>query len=122
MQQNCHLAEFRKSVSNKTTYLETDKLEHLQFRFSQLDAADGFEFKDKVAVLDNCVQRLSKIERTIVQEKYERKRQLKEIAKMVSLSGEVVKKRLQRARKKLKVCIIRQLECIRLGREAEQSP
>ncbi|MEM7312806.1 MAG: sigma-70 family RNA polymerase sigma factor [Planctomycetota bacterium] len=103
------LAEFRKSSTAKEATVEAEVIEHLQCRFDNLDRAEGFSFDEKVKILDQCLGRLSADEQTIVVEKYQNNRQLKQIAKLVSLSVEAAKKKLQRARARIKACMVRQL-------------
>ena len=109
---NVSLARWRKLGRSKERALSSEVIEHIQHRFEQLDAAHGSEFTQKIAILQDCLERLQQTERVIVQKKYHDGWSLAEIATSISLNLETVKKRIQRARAKLKRCIISKLDRI----------
>lgn len=107
------LARFRQSARSKETTFESDVIEHLQSRFDQIDAAHGFEFQEKLEILRQCLEALSDTEKQIVHGKYRDNSPLNEIAAALSINVETAKKRIQRARAKLRRCVAGKLDAIK---------
>ena len=79
-------------------------------RHEKLMSAAGDTFLDRLAPLRECLENLASADREIVERHYHRKQSCGTIAAPLGTKLEAVKKRLQRARAELKVCILAKLK------------
>ena len=94
-------------LNKRPTYCHDTVLRVLDDRLTQIGRQPGGTWKDKIAALDGCLERLPASLRQCIDLFYQDDRKTEEIAQAVSTTREAVKKRLQRARALLADCLRR---------------
>lgn len=91
----------------KNLYLVDDatELEYLSHRFEQLQQLSGDTLDEKLDALRDCVGRLSADERECIEGRYVHSLMPAELSRKLSVQLETLKKRLQRAKQRLQLCI-----------------
>ncbi len=85
--------------------LDTPELEHLERCYNDLSTAPGDTWNDKLDLLRRCLDRLRPPLRRVLDLRYHGDLGCKSIAEKMGDSTEAVKKRLQRARSYLALCL-----------------
>ncbi len=98
------LAHFR-SLKKRPLYCEETVLQVLDERLSHICQQPGDTWKDKIAALEGCIDRLPPTLQQCIQLFYQEECKTEDIATAVNSSREAVKKRLQRARALLADCL-----------------
>lgn len=97
------LAERRRSYRVRVT--TTAEIEHLGEFFAAFDERPGDTWRDKLDALRRCLDRLKPPLRQVLELRYQGELGCRAIAAKTGDSLEAVKKRLQRARSQLAVCL-----------------
>jgi len=100
------LAHFRTS-EREMLLCDTEVLEHLEWRVAQLQSQPGDTWDEKIVELRACLELLAAEHRDLVEMHYGEGASTKSIASRVGLARETVKKRLQRVRAALALCLRR---------------
>lgn len=102
------LAERRKSAT-RTLLCDEQILEVMDQRLEQIARQPGGTFDDKLDALRDCLDVLPEPYREAVRLRYDEESPLPNIAMRLGITGESLKKRLQRARAQLLDCLQRKL-------------
>ncbi len=89
---------------------DMDELDYLSSRFEQISGLQGDTLDEKLDALRECISRLSEDERRCIEGRYMHNQMPAELSRQLSLQLETVKKRLQRAKQRLQVCIESKLQ------------
>ena len=106
----------RRQQHRAAALLSEAVLEHLQERMCQLEAVPGDTLDDRLNHLRCCLEELTEEERQSVQLRYEHRLSREDMATRLHATAEAVKKRLQRARVRLRICLGRKLTAAEGGR------
>ena len=98
------LAHYRKR-SQALHFLNEQTQQRIDKQFQTINNQTGDTWDSKVDTLNHCLNELPDNLRIVIQSKYLDGNQTKHLAKQLSLSIEACKKRLQRARAKLAICL-----------------
>jgi len=102
------LAYIRKHGRRNVALCDDSALEALSQKFGDAEEATPTNsWDERLDSLAECMGRLADQDREIVDQHYQREEDCRTIAKRVGLSVEAVKKRLQRARASLALCMER---------------
>jgi len=96
------LAHVRKS---RRRHFTSTMLEHLDTRLGQLGRQDGDTWQEKLELLNACVRALPQHYRDVVTLRYFQHQAIHQVSDALSISGAAAKKRLQRARSMLLICM-----------------
>lgn len=103
---NCALASFRARRARPLTD-DPALLDAVNQNFDDLNRRhEGDTFRERVAALDICLDKLPEPMREVINLAYTRGLLLKHIAEMTGQMEETVKKRIQRARQALADCVL----------------
>jgi RNA polymerase sigma factor (sigma-70 family) len=80
-------------------------MDWVEEKFTQIQHRSGDTLREKLALLDECVEALSDENRNAIEARYMDGCSLSEIAKRLDIARETVKKRLYRAKTQLAKCI-----------------
>jgi len=94
-------------LKKRPIYCHDTVLAVLDERFAHIDHRTGDAWKDKVAALDACLEHLPPVLRQCIDLFYRDHHKTADIADVISVTREAVKKRLQRARALLADCLRR---------------
>ncbi|MBX3358482.1 MAG: sigma-70 family RNA polymerase sigma factor [Phycisphaeraceae bacterium] len=97
--------EHRRRSARGVMCCDPEVLEAIDRRFTDLSRFAGDSFRDRAGRLRHCLARLPDKLREVVELAYARGLLLKQIAESLSASEEAVKKRVQRARESLVLCL-----------------
>ena len=100
----------RKLGRSRVTFLEDDDLQALEGQFTRFDRVVGDTLVDKVDALRSGMQRLTDLQRQVIDLHYEHNLPCAEIATRLGIGSESVKKHLQRGRAALLREMDRRLE------------
>lgn len=100
------LAHRRKESRRRCTPAMLDRLEA---RLRQINRRPGDTWKDKIEILQSCVQALPDHYRAIVARRYFQQQAILQVGDALGLTSAAVKKRLQRARALVLDCMERKL-------------
>lgn len=105
------LEHLRNSATAKhhVARLTPDLLDRIGEQQDRMLTADSVVFADRVAPLRSCVSQLPSEDRAILDHHYAQKRSCAVIAQELGLHFETVKKRLQRIREVVRLCILGKL-------------
>ena len=99
----------RREAARNPVLCEDAVLERLSDSFAEIDRQPGDTFEERLAALHKCLAELAEPARDAIRFRYDEKLSCREIADRLTVTVEVIKKRLQRARTQLHVCIQRRL-------------
>lgn len=100
------LAHFSR-LKKRPVFCSEDVLDVLDDRLSHIGSQLGDTWTDKVAALDVCLQQLPEPMHQCIKLFYQDEQKTEDIASVVNLTREAVKKRLQRARSMIVDCLRR---------------
>ena len=103
---NLASAHFRKAARVCTSAT----LDQIESRLEQFGSIEGDTWQEKLAHLRDCVGKLPQPYRQPIQLRYFRQQAVRQIAAAMDISGDAVKKRLQRGRSLVMQCILRKLQ------------
>ena len=95
----------RRKYARDLLRCDTELLEVLERKFERLDEQEGDGFRQKIRRLRACMKMLPENMREVIELAYGRGLLLREIATTLDGSIEAIKKRIQRARTHLALCI-----------------
>ncbi len=95
----------RRKCARDMLRCEPEVLQALESRFGRVSQLDGDGFREKIIALRTCIQKLPEPMREVIELCYGRGMLLKEIASSLDSSIESIKKRAQRARQKVALCL-----------------
>ena len=98
------LAHGRKHQRNPIA-CEASVLEHLEQQVQHISKRSGDTWEEKIAELRACIDALPNLAKEAIDMRYMQKQPPRVIAELLSISGEALKKRLQRARAMLLECL-----------------
>jgi len=98
------LAYYRKSARTAKP-LDAAALDWLNDRFAAIHGLSGDTFHDKLAALRECIGALPENYRQPIRLRYTEQRSLPEIAGMLNLAREALKKRMTRGKARLTACL-----------------
>jgi RNA polymerase sigma-70 factor (ECF subfamily) len=99
----------RRKQARRFLFLDEQVLEHLESRHAALAQMPGDTLGDKLDSLRDCLRTLPDPYRQAVELRYHVEMSSDRLAQRLSISAEALKKRLQRGRAKLLVCLKRKL-------------
>ncbi len=99
----------RRKVGRVQLTGEVELLECLDTRFAQLERQAGDTFDEKLNGLRRCLDSLAPPDRVVIQGRYRDDIPVRDLAQILKISHEALKKRLQRLRARLIDCIQRKL-------------
>lgn len=102
------LAYYRKS-SRTVQSIDDQALQWLNDRFEALHSLRGDTFHEKLAALRECIDALPETYQGPIRMRYAEERSPAEIASMLNLAKETLKKRLSRGKSRLAECLERKL-------------
>uniref|UniRef100_A0A7C2K364 Sigma-70 family RNA polymerase sigma factor n=1 Tax=Schlesneria paludicola TaxID=360056 RepID=A0A7C2K364_9PLAN len=100
---------WRRQRARGAQLCEEDILEHLNARCEALHRQPGDTWDEKLDGLRDCVEKLPEHYREVIRLRYTEDIPPESLADRLQISGETVKKRLQRGRAKLLECLERKL-------------
>lgn len=98
------LAHYRKS-KQEILICNEQTLDYLEQAINQIDQQAGDSWQQKVAPLNDCIQKLPEKYRTAIEARFIHNQKPQAISLMFNISPEALKKRLQRAKKLLFNCL-----------------
>lgn len=103
--------EERRAQARRRIVADTRIIEGMEEVYATLDAprADGETWAERLALIHDCIARLSGKLRAAVEEVYQRRRSLRDAARVLDTSYEVIAQRLSRARAYLRECMVSRL-------------
>lgn len=96
---------FYRRTARSAQPLNAASLEWLNDRFAAIHARSGDTFHDKLDALRECVAALPQTYQQPIRLRYTEQLSLPEIASMLSLAGEALKKRMSRGKARLAACL-----------------
>lgn len=98
------LAYYRRSARSARPLTE-ESLVWLNDRFAEIHSRSGDTFQEKLAALKECVSALPDTYQRPIQLRFSEQRSLSEIASILNLARETLKKRMSRGKARLAACL-----------------
>jgi RNA polymerase sigma factor (sigma-70 family) len=108
------LAYYRKAA-REVSFSSERILDYLDQRMAQIDHQPGDTFDERIAALNDCVERLEPLYREPIELHYRQSRTSEWIADHLVTSKDAIQKRLQRARLQLAKCLERKSVLATMG-------
>lgn len=100
-----HLLAFYRKNQHEQLMSNEQVLEHIDYAMAQIDKQAGDNWQDKLTPLHICIQQLPDSYRNAIEARYLHNQKPQAISKQSNIHPETLKKRLQRAKKRLFTCL-----------------